>query len=96
MNKKEKTEIIFKIKKNYQFIIKQKRIVKIKKLINESKKDVYEPIKISGAFSGSFVEYKSDSKKHKSISVARYLNNIRQHLRKLTNDKRSIGNWKIQ
>ena len=50
----------------------------------KSRKDVYKPIKIRGTFSDNFVEYKSDSKKDKSI--ARYLNNIRELLRKLIND----------
>ena len=98
MSKKEKIKKIFKIKKilNSLLLSKKEKLVKIKKLINKPKKDVYKPIKINGAFSDNFVEYKSDSKKDKSISIARYLNNIREHLRKLINDKRSIGNWKIQ
>ena len=45
--------------------------------LKKSKKDVCKPIKISGAFSNNFVEYKSGSKKVRSISIARYLNNIR-------------------
>ena len=81
--------------KNYSKLKKKiKNLLLSKKKI--SKKDVYKPIKISGSFSDNFVEYKSHSKKDKSISIARYLNNIREHLRKLINDKRSIGNWKIQ
>ena len=61
---------------------------KIEKTISKPKKDVYKPIKISDAFSDNFVEYKSNSKKDKSMSITRYLNNIREHLRKLINDKR--------
>ena len=57
---------------------------------------MYKPIKISGAFSDNFVEYKSSSKKDKSISITRYLNNIRKHLRKLINDKRKKGEREIQ
>ena len=51
----------------------------IKKIIRKPKKDAYKPIKISGAFSDNFVQYKSDSKKDESI--ARYLNIIREHLK---------------
>ena len=54
------------------------------------------PIKISAAFSDNFVESKSNSKKDKSISITRYLNNIRKYLRKSINDKRKKGEWKIQ
>ena len=69
---------------------------KIVKTVSKPKKDVYKPIKICGAFSENFVEYKSNSKKDKSISITKYLNNIREHLRKLINDKRKKGEWKIQ
>ena len=68
---------------------------KIVKTVSKPKKDVYKPIKICGAFSENFVEYKSNSKKDKSISITKYLNNIREHLRKLINDKRKKGEWKI-
>ena len=60
----------------------------------KAKKNVYKPIKISGAFSDNFGEYKSNSKKDKSISIAGYLNKIREYLRKMRDDKRRIGEWK--
>ena len=75
-------------------LLKQKNIrFKSRK---KSKKDVYKPIKISGAFSDNYVGYKSDSKKDKSISIASYLNKIREYLRKMIDDKRRTGEWKIQ
>ena len=58
--------------------------------------DVYKPIKISGAFSDNYVEYKSDSKKDKTILIKNYLDKIREHLRKMINDKQKSGEWKIQ
>ena len=64
--------------------------------IIKRKKDAYKRIKIYGAFDDSYVEYKSDSNKDKSISITRYLNNITEHLRKLINDKRKKGEWKIK
>ena len=48
------------------------------------------------AFSDNFVEYQSNGNRDRSISIARYLNNIREHLRKLINDKKKSGEWKIQ
>ena len=66
----------------------------IKKNFSKRKKDVYKPRKISGAFSDNFVEYKSDSKKDESIT--RYLNNIREQLKKLIDNKKKSGEWKIQ
>ena len=62
----------------------------------EEKKDVYKPIKISGAFSDNYAECKSDSKKDKSVSIKNYLDKIREHLRKMINDKKKSGEWKIQ
>ena len=67
---------------------------KIRKTIRKPKKDIYKPIKVSGAFSDNFVEYKSDSKKDESI--VRYLSNIREHLNKLIDDKKKSGEWKVQ
>ena len=55
-----------------------------------------KPIKISGVFSDNVVEYQSKGNRDRSISIARYLNNIRVHLRKLINDKKKNGEWKIQ
>ena len=81
---------------NSLLLNKKKKIKQIEKIINIYKKNAYKPIKISGAFSDNFVEYKSDSKKDKSISIVRYLNNVREHLRKMINDKRKKGEWKIQ
>ena len=61
-----------------------------------SKFDIYKPIKISGAFSDNSIEYKYESKRDKSISIASYLNKIRKHLRKMIDDKRKSGEWKVQ
>ena len=61
-----------------------------------SKKDVYKPVKIYGAFSDNFAKYQCDSKKDKSISIKKYLGKIREHLRRMINDKKKIGEWKIQ
>ena len=89
---------IKKIKKKIQKTL-DKLILKVKQLkknISKPKKDVYKPRKISGAFSDNFVEQQSNGNRDRSISIARYLNNIREHLRKLINDKKKSGEWKIQ
>ena len=67
--------------------MKGKRNVEFKPR-KKTKKDVYNPLKIGGAFSDNYVEYKSDSKNDKSISIKKYLDSIREHLRKMINDKR--------
>ena len=76
---------------------KKEKIKQIKNIISILKKDgVYKLIKIYDAFDDNFVECRSSSKKEKSVSVCGYLNNIREYLRKLINDKRKMGEWKIQ
>ena len=52
------------------------KVKQLKKNISKPKKDVYKPKKISGAFSDNFVEYQSNGNRDRSVSVARYLNNI--------------------
>ena len=42
------------------------------------------------------VEYQSNGDRDKSISIARYLNNIREYLRKLIGSTKKNGEWKIQ
>ena len=98
LDPKKNVKKYLKLKKIvYSLLLNKKQKIKqIEKVINVSKKNAYKQIKISSAFSDNFVEYKSDSKKDKSISIVRYLNNIREHLRKLINDKRKKGEWKIQ
>ena len=66
-----------------ELLLKAKHFMKTKKI----KKDVYKPIKISGAFSDNFVEYKSNTEKDKSISIERYLDifNKREYLIKVEN-----------
>ena len=75
---------------------KKEKIKKIEKIIDINKKDVYKPIKIYDAFDDNFVEYQSNSKKDKSVSISSYLNNIRKCLKKLIDKKRKKGEWKIQ
>ena len=74
---------------------KKEKTKQIKNIISKPKRNVYKPIKISSDFSDNFVGYKSDSKKDKSISTSGYLNNIREHLRKLINDKRKKENGRF-
>ena len=96
--KKAKKSIEIKHKKRFKKIQEtvNKLILKVKQLKKNIRKDVYKPIKISGAFSDNFVEYQSNGNRDRSISIARYLNNIREHLRKLIHDQKENGEWKIQ
>ena len=86
---------VFEIKKIVNNLLLSKN-EKIKKLINIPQKDVYKPVKISGAFNDNYIEYKSDSDKDKSISIKKCLDKIREYLRRVINDKKKSGEWKIQ
>ena len=66
----------------------REKIKKIEKIIKIKKYDVYKPKKISGAF--SFIEYQSNGYRDRSTSIARYLNNIREHLKKLIDSKKKM------
>ena len=87
------------LEKKVKNCLKLKNISKIYYYVKRKKtpnKDIYEPIKISGAFRDNLVEYKSDSEKDKSLSIACYLNKIREYLRKMIENKKKSGEWKIQ
>ena len=67
---------------------KRENIKKIEKIIKIKICDAYKPKKIYGAFDDSYVEYKIDSYRDKSMSIARYLNNNRRYLKKMIDDKK--------
>ena len=72
-------------------LLKGKKIIGFKpKKKSKPKKDVYKPIQISGAFTDNFIEYQSNGNRDSSISIARYLNNIRKHLRKLIDSNKKM------
>ena len=89
---KKESKKILEIKKDVNSLLlsKKEKIKKIEKIISIPKNNAYKPIKISGDFSDNCVEYESDSKKDKSISIAGYLNNIREYLVKLINDEKKL------
>ena len=69
----------------------REKIKKIEKIIKIKRYDAYKPKKISGAFSDNFIEYQSNGYRDRSISIVTYLNNIREHLRKLIDSKKRNG-----
>ena len=95
---KRESKKILETKKivNSLLLNKKEMIKQIEKIISVPKKSAYKPVKVSGAFSDNFVEYKSGSEKDKSISIASYLNKIREHLKKLIDNKRKKRERKIQ
>ena len=96
IDKLEQAKELKKKKITSSLLLEGKKIGFKPKKKSKPKKDVYKQIKISGAFCDNFVEYQSNGNRDKSISIARYLNNIREHLRKLIDSKKRNGGWKIQ
>ena len=68
----------------------------IEKILKIKRYDAYKPKNICEAFDGNFIEYQSKGNRYKSVSMARYLKIIREHLRKLIDSNNKTGEWKIQ
>ena len=54
----------------------------------------YEPILIKTGFNNNYLEYRSEG--NDSLSFEEYLNLIEPYLNDLINDKKDIGEWKLQ
>ena len=52
----------------------------------ESEEDYYEPVKISSAFNNNYIEYKSNGRKDKTLSIKEYLDIIKQYLSDIINE----------
>ena len=74
-----------------QLLNYREKIKKIEKIIKIKRYDTYKPKKNCDAFSDNFIEYQSNGYRDRSISIARYLNNIREHLGKLIDSKKKNG-----
>ena len=70
---------------------KREKIKTIEKILKIKRYDAYKPEKIYEAFDGNFIEYQSKSDRVKSVSIARNLKIIREHLRKLIDSKKKNG-----
>ena len=63
-------------------------------LFNEE--DYYEPTEVKSAFDGNYVLYESRGDKDGKLSLYKYFNNIKPHLKDMIDYYKSKGEWKIQ
>ena len=72
-----------------------KGIKDIKDLFKPSiDKDYYKPVLVKSSYNNNFVQY--ESKGDKILSIQEYLSLIEKHLKKLINQYKKEGEWKIQ
>ena len=57
-------------------------------------KDYYKPVLVKSSYNNNFVQY--ESKGDKILSIQEYLSLIEKHLKKLINQYKKEGEWKIQ
>ena len=58
--------------------IKDKIIRDISKLFEQGKEDYYKPVRVGNFWSGNYIEYGSNEKRNKTLSIEEYLNSERQ------------------
>ena len=57
-------------------------------------KDYYKPILVKSGYNNNYIQY--ESKEDKILTLTEYLALIEQYLRKLINDYKNEGEWKVQ
>ena len=83
-------------------LYRDEKIEEIKKILYDPKNNIfkpkennYKPVRIGNAFSISYVEYKSNGDKDKTLSIKDYLDEIKPYLSDIINDHKTQGEWKI-
>ena len=92
--KKIKVAEIKEIVKN-PLLNNREKIKNIEKILKIKRYDAYKPKEICEAFDGNFIEYQSKGDRDKSVSIARYLKIIREHLRKLIDSQKKMENGRF-
>ena len=85
-----------------QILDRDEKIEEIKKSFYDPKnnlfklkEDNYKPVRIGDAFSGNYIEYKSNGDKDKTLSIKEYIDEIKPYLSDMLNDHKTKGEWKI-
>ena len=84
-------------------IDRDEKIDEIKKILydprnnlSKQEEDNYKPERTGNAFSGNYIEYKSNGNKDKTLSPKDYLDEIKPYLIRIINDHKTQGEWKIK
>ena len=63
---------------------------------NEEEEKYCKPVKVSNFWSNNYIEYEGNDDRNKTLSVEKYLNEIRTYLKDIINDLKKSDTWKIQ
>ena len=63
-------------------------------LFNEE--DYYKPAEVKSAFDGNYVLYESRGDEDGKLTLYKYFDKIKPHLKDMIDDYKSKGEWKIQ
>ena len=63
---------------------------------NEEEENYCKPVKVSNFWSNNYIEYEGNDDRNKTLSVEKYLNEIRTYLKDIINDLKKSDTWKIQ
>ena len=63
---------------------------------NEEEENYCKPVKVSNFWSNNYIEYEGNDDRNKTLSVEKYLNEIRAYLKDIINDLKKSDTWKIQ
>ena len=85
---------IFKLEKCHDYDDHEYKGIKDIKHLPSTDKDYYKPVLVKGDHNNNFVQY--ESKGDKILSIREYLVLIEKYLKKLINQYKKEGEWKIQ
>ena len=72
------------------------KILKDKRTLFESdEEDYYKPLRTGNAFNSNYIEYEGNGDKNKSLSIKKYLDQIKSFLSHVINEHKTEGEWKI-
>ena len=60
-------------------------------LLGPDNENYYEPVRINNVFNSNYIEYESNGDKDKTLSIEKYLNEIKPYLSKMINDHKIQG-----
>ena len=71
---------LFRLKKE-NGAIKDRVIINIKNISEHEEEDYYKPVRVGNFWSKSYIKYKSNGDRNKTLSIAENLNKIRPYLK---------------
>ena len=67
----------------------------IRTLFESDEEGYYKPLRTGNAFNSNYIEYEGNGDKNKTLSIKKYLNQIKPYLSHIINEHKTEGEWKI-